>query len=63
VKNAVAYKEKNNRFHKTHSKNQRRRVLVVAEAIRLKANYFLAYRGRHPQSAEASRLGNPKSSL
>jgi len=30
---------------------------VVAEAIRLKGVFFLAYRGRHPQSVEAVLVG------
>ena len=36
---------------------QRRRDFVVAGAIRLKAVFFLAYRGRHPQSVEAVLAG------
>ena len=32
---------------------QRRRDFVVAGAISLKVAFFLAYRGRHPQSVEA----------
>ncbi len=36
---------------------QRRCVFVVAEAIRLKVVFFLAYRGRHPQSVEAVLAG------
>ncbi|AMQ04706.1 hypothetical protein AZE41_01280 [Sporosarcina psychrophila] len=36
---------------------QRRRIFVVAGAIRLKGIFFLAYRGRHPQSVEAVLIG------
>ena len=38
---------------------QRRRDFVVAGAIRLKVIFFLAYRGRHPQSVEAIVAGIP----
>jgi len=36
---------------------QRKRDFVVAEAIRLKAGFFPAYRERHPQSAAAVLAG------